>query len=161
MVYAIPILLAIFSVAFITAGVLVLIRPPFAFLAFIVDFHDPAVVYIVGCALVVVGVVGPGALVWCVACLKSPGRRTFYFDSLLDHMIDGDAIDEHYTVDGPDAAVNGTIVFLAGNKGHFVFPRNVHQLSRTLEWRVWRVWLSGLFQAQRCREAPFEFTRRS
>ena len=54
------------------------------------------------------------ALIWCVACLKASGRRSFYYDSLLEQMIIGDSIEEHYTVEGQEHARNGTILVIGG-----------------------------------------------
>ncbi len=101
-----------FAAALVTAGVLVLADP--SFVASALHFLNDRDRYITGSVLLLGGIVGPIALVWCVACLKASGRRSFYYDSLLEQMVGGDSLEEHYTVEGQEHAMNGTILFIGG-----------------------------------------------
>jgi hypothetical protein len=76
--------LVVISLAIVALGVLALVTPH----RFYTDVRvSRLAVRIVGAVMVLVGGVGPIALVWCVAWCRSPGRRSFYFDALLEQMM--------------------------------------------------------------------------
>ena len=118
----IPFVLGVASLALVTLGVLVLAKP--SVLGGVLDKLGQRDRYIAGALIVLGGVVGPIALVWCVACLKASGRRSFYYDSLLEQMIGGDSLEEHYTVEGQEHAMNGTILFIGGTEVQSCFGKH-------------------------------------
>eukprot|EP00941_MAST-03F_sp_MAST-3F-sp1_P003357 g3357.t1 len=68
-------------------------------------------------AEVLVGLFGPFVSLFCCVTFSAPSRKaqmglSFFGDALLDQMLSGDAIEEHYDISGMNKP--GTIVFVGG-----------------------------------------------
>ncbi len=80
--------LVLLSAACVVVGILLFVRRWPAFLVHLCSAHTREC-FAVGAGFLTVALVGPVCLVWSAAWLRSSGRRSFYYDSLLEQMIAG------------------------------------------------------------------------
>lgn len=106
-----PVVVVIMFVAVTVFGVISLIAPKWYPLN---PLNQPY-----SAAIIAVGVLGPLLCLCVCMCCSRPSKKQrmkygFYGDALLQEMLSGENITDHYDVEGENNADRGTVVFLSG-----------------------------------------------